>query len=62
MDGQILYRQHYLLPSSSVDEQGNEIYSLIDYDYALKQTLFISGCFYRGYEPIHIYELFVCSG
>jgi DNA helicase II / ATP-dependent DNA helicase PcrA len=58
IDGQILHRQHYLSPSSSVKEQGNEIYSLIDYDYALKQTLFISGSFYRGNEPIHIYELF----
>lgn len=58
MDGQILYRQHYLLPSSSVKDRGNEIYSLIDYDYALKQTLFITGCFYKGNEPIHIYELF----
>lgn len=58
MDGGILYRQHYLSPSSSVEERGNGIYSLIDYDYALKHTLFISGCFYKGNEPIHINEVF----
>ena len=47
MDGQILYRQHYLLPSSSVKEQGNEIYSLIDYDYALNTRYLFQDVFIK---------------
>lgn len=57
-DGFILSRSYYLEPNSTISERGKELFSLINYDYAKKNTLFIVGCFYRGNEPVHLQDLF----